>query len=497
MRRFHVKRSAWLIVAALVLMGCTSSPEQSTVNAAAAALGGAQRIQAVNTLAIEGTGENTNLGQSLTPDAVNVFKVTQYKRSIDFANTRWRLEQTRVATFGPPNPQPQVQNFGVDGDVAYNVQPNGMAQRAAEQVAKDRRMETFHHPIGALRAALAQGAQLSNPRTEGSDSVVDITTAQGDKLTLYVDSGTKLPSKVVSMTSNNTNWLLGDVTVETSFADYADVEGLKLPSRISMKTDQYPAGNVQVTKQTVNGDAGDLAAPEAAKSAAAPPAIPPPMVTAEEVGRGIWYLAGQSHHSILVEFADHLALIEAPQNEIRTSAVLAKVKELKPDKPLRYVVNTHAHFDHSGGLRRIMAEDGVTIITHAGNKSFYEAIAQRPSTIYPDTLSKSPKPPKIETVTDKYELKDASRTVEIHHIPNLHSETMLIVYFPAERLLIEADLYNPPAPNTPPPPQGFPNARSVAETVQKLGLRVDRVMPIHGFIIPYRNLEAAVRATAS
>jgi hypothetical protein len=139
----------------------------------------------------------------------------------------------------------------------------------------------------------------------------------------------------------------------------------------------------------------------------------------------------------------------------------------------------------------------VTIITHAGNKAFYEAIAQRPSTIYPDALSRTPRTPKIEGITDKYELKDATRTVQIHHIPNLHSETMLIAYFPAERLLVEADLYNPPAPNTPPPPQGFPNAKSVAETVQRLKLRVDRVMPIHGFIVPYRNLEAAVRATAS
>src|SRR5690349_474326 len=119
MRRFHVKRSAWLMGVALMFVGCTSSPEQSTVNDAAAALGGADKIQAVNTLVIEGTGENTNLGQSLTPDSMNVFKVDQYKRSIDFANTRWRVQQTRVATFGPPNPQPQVQDFGVDGDIAY------------------------------------------------------------------------------------------------------------------------------------------------------------------------------------------------------------------------------------------------------------------------------------------------------------------------------------------------------------------------------------------
>jgi hypothetical protein len=144
-----------------------------------------------------------------------------------------------------------------------------------------------------------------------------------------------------------------------------------------------------------------------------------------------------------------------------------------------------------------MAEPGITIITHEGNKAFYEAIAKRDSTIYPDTLSKAPRAPVIQTVGDKFELKDATRTVELHYIPNLHSNTMLIAYFPAERLIVEADLYNPPAPNAPPPPQGFPNAKSVVETVQRLRLRPDRVLPIHGFVVPYRTLEGAARATAS
>jgi glyoxylase-like metal-dependent hydrolase (beta-lactamase superfamily II) len=258
-----------------------------------------------------------------------------------------------------------------------------------------------------------------------------------------------------------------------------------------------------MTKSTVNGDAGDIAAPEAARSAT-PPAITA-MVTAEEVGKGIWYLAGQSHHSVLVEFADHLALIEAPQHEIRVDAVLQKVKELRPNKPLRYVVNTHHHFDHSGGVRRAMAE-GVTLITHAGNKGFYEDVAQRKfTTPTADMLSKSPKTPTIIGVTDKYELKDATRTVELYPIPNPHSESMLIAYFPAERLLVEADLYTPPAPpapNAPPaaanaPPPAFPFAPSVVQTVQKLGLRPDRLVPIHGFIVPYRNLEAAARGARS
>jgi glyoxylase-like metal-dependent hydrolase (beta-lactamase superfamily II) len=498
-----VKRAIWLI-AALILVSCSSTPpERAVIDAAATTLGGAQKVSAVTTLVIEGTGENGNLGQSTTPGALDVLKVTESKRLIDFAGGRQRLEQTRIATFGAPNPQPQKQNLGLDGDVAYNIAANGTATRAAAQVVKDRRMEIYHHPIGAVRAALAQGAQLSNPRKEGNDDVVDVTTTQGDKFSLFVDSGTKLPSKVVSVTSANTNWPLGDATVETTFANYTDVDGLKLPGRITSKTDKYVTADIQVSKQTVNSNLGDLAAPEAAKSAPAPD-LPAPMVTSEEIAKGVWYLAGQSHHSVLVEFADHLVLIEAPQNEVRTGAVLAKVKELRPDKPLKYIVNTHHHFDHSGGVRRAMAEEGVTLITHEGNKAFYEEVAKRASTLYPDTLSKAPKTPTIQGVSDKYELKDSTRTLELYHIENLHSDTMLIAYFPAERLLVEADLYNPPAPpaaNAPPPapnapPPAAPFAPSVVDTVQKLGLRVDRIVPIHGRIVPYRDLVTAARPPA-
>jgi glyoxylase-like metal-dependent hydrolase (beta-lactamase superfamily II) len=215
-------------------------------------------------------------------------------------------------------------------------------------------------------------------------------------------------------------------------------------------------------------------------------------VTVEEVGNGIWYLTGQSHHSVLVEFAEYLALIEVPQNTLRVSAVLEKVKELKPDKPLRYVINTHHHFDHSGGIRRAMAED-VTIITHKANAGFYQEIASRPATLIPEQMS--PKSAKIEGIGEKYELKDQTRSIEIYPLPNPHSDSMLIVYFPAERLLVEADLYTPPAADATPPPS-FPFAGSLVEGIRNLGLRPSRLMPIHGFIVPYNRLEAAARASA-
>ena len=120
--------------------------------------------------------------------------------------------------------------------MAYNVAANGNATRAGEAVAKDRRAESYHHPITIVRAALDPAAMLSNPRTQDNQSVVDITTADGLMFTLAIDSMTKLPTRVVSMT-DNTN--LGDVAIETSFADYQDVNGLKLPARLTTKTDKY------------------------------------------------------------------------------------------------------------------------------------------------------------------------------------------------------------------------------------------------------------------
>jgi glyoxylase-like metal-dependent hydrolase (beta-lactamase superfamily II) len=488
----------WFVTVVFVFAGCASTPpEKAIINDAATAMGGADKIQAVNTLVITGGGENLNLGQNQSPDApAPILKVSEYKRTLDFAGNRSRLEQTRTAPVG--NTAPAKQILCLDGDVAFNVNPPGMAARASEQVAKDRRMELLHHPVGALKAALAQGATVTNTRKDGGADAVDITTADGAKLTLYVDSQTKLPSKVTSMT-DNIGGPLGDMVVETSFANYADTNGLKLPTRITTKNDKYTVADIQVSANAVNGDAGNLAAPADVKSAQAPPAAAAPMITVEEVGKGLWYLAGQSHHSIVAEFADHLVLIETPQHELRSAAVVAKAKELRPNKPIKYVINTHHHFDHSGGIRTAIAE-GATIITHEGNKAFIEQMASRPHTMTPDALSRNPKSAVVETVSDKRVLQDSTRTLEIYPMAgSAHSASMLMVYFPAERLIVEADVYTPPAANAPAnaPPPVFPFAANFVDNVHKLGLRVDRVMPIHGRIVPFKDAEAAAKTASS
>jgi glyoxylase-like metal-dependent hydrolase (beta-lactamase superfamily II) len=484
-----MRHACWLVFSLASVAACTSAtPEQQIVNDAAAALGGRDRILAVRTIAIQGEGTNGNLGQDMTPEATGQrFNVTAYTRTIDVAAGQSRIEQTRTPNFAYfQGPQPQKQVLGIAGDIGYNVAPNGNATRVSNAVAKDRRAEIFHHPITIVRAALDPAAKLANPRTAGGESVVEVTSPNGLAFTLAIDGTTKLPSRVVSMTDNPN---LGDVAIETSFSEYQDVSGLKLPAHLTTKTDQYTTADIRVSKQTLDGDVGNLAAPEAAASAAAITGPPPATVTTEEVGKGIWLLAGQSHHSVLVEFDDHLMLIEAPQNDTRALAVIAKARELRPNKPLTHVVNTHHHFDHSGGIRAAVSE-GLAVITHKANAQFFQDAVKRPHTIAPDALAKNPKPLKIETVDDAMELQGGAMRVNLYHIAgNPHGDALLMAYFPNERILVEVDAFSPGSAVQ-------PYAANLLENITKRSLRVERIVPLHGTIAPFSELtKTQVRPT--
>jgi glyoxylase-like metal-dependent hydrolase (beta-lactamase superfamily II) len=483
--------TVWVaLLTAAMLSACSrSTPEQQTVNAAAEALGGADRIQSVKTVLIEGEGTQGNLGQDLTPEATGqTFEVSGYRRAIDVAGGRARTELTRTPTFqyfAGQMPQKLVQ--GVDGNVGYNVAANGTAARTPDLVATDRRLEIYHHPITSVRAALDAGSTLSNPRTEDGQNLIDVRTANGVAFTLAVDGGTMLPARVIS-TTDNTN--LGDVVVETAFADYQNVDGLQLPGRMTTKTDDVTTADIRVTKQAVDADAGDLAAPAAAQSAAPIAGLPPATVAVEELAPRVWLLAGQSHHSVLVEFNDHLTLIEAPQNDTRALAVIARARELRPNKPLTQLVVSHHHFDHTGGIRAAMSE-GLTVIAHQAAADYLEEAGKRPHTLVPDALARNPKPVNVEGVQGERVLMDQTMTVNLYALDGSpHSDTMLVAYFPRERFLVEADVFTPGAPVA-------PYAPNLLENVRKRNLRVDRIVPLHGKVAPFSELVKVVPTAAT
>jgi glyoxylase-like metal-dependent hydrolase (beta-lactamase superfamily II) len=208
--------------------------------------------------------------------------------------------------------------------------------------------------------------------------------------------------------------------------------------------------------------------------------------------RRSWYLAGGTHRSVLVEMKDYLVVVEGPQNDDRAVAVIEEVKRLVPNKPIKYVVNSHHHFDHAGGLGAFVA-GGATVITHAINKPFFEQAFAAPRTINPDKLAQSGKKAVIETLDDKLVLRDETRTLELHHIKdNAHDDGLIMAYLPQEKLLIEADAYTPPAPNTPYPAQANPFSVNLAGNIERLQLQVEQILPLHGRIVPLAELMKAI-----
>ena len=186
------------------------------------------------------------------------------------------------------------------------------------------------------------------------------------------------------------------------------------------------------------------------------------------------------YRSVAVEMRDHIVLVEAPQSEATTKAILAEVKKVIPNKPITLVVNTHTHSDHSGGLRAAVNE-GATILTSQLNKPLFEKWFTNPRTLLtPDDLAKSGKKAKFEYVGDKKVLKDAMNTIEVYHLKGVaHGEDNMIVYLPKIKAVVEADAFNPPAPTAAPPATVNGFEKLFASELDRLKLDVATIISVH------------------
>jgi len=467
----------WLLSPAVA----AAQDARATLDAAARALGSAN----LKSFEMTASGVNYAVGQSPAPGSPwPQFTVKSLTRSVNYETASMREVWVRARPEDPPRGgglpvRGEVrQVFVLSGDHSWNV-ANDAAIPAPIALAA-RQLELWGTPHGVVKAARSNNATVQGRVIAFAMPGKFRARATLDRAHLVERVEAVIPSPV-----------LGDIPVTVEYADYKDFGGVKFPTKIRQTAGGFPTLDLTVAEVRPNIPV-DVAVPDNVRTATAPYAV----VTTQMVAEGVWYLTGGTHHSVAIEMADHLIVVEAPLNDERALAVLKEARGLAPGKPVRYVINSHHHFDHSGGLRAFAAE-GVTVITHEINRPFFDRAFTAPATVSPDHLAKAGKKAVgVEGVRDKRVLTDGTRIVEIHHIAgNTHDDGLLMVYLPKERLLSQADTYTPPPATTPPPSPPLALTVNLVDNIARLGLTVDRLLPLHGRIVPIADLnQAAGRA---
>lgn len=478
-------------LAGIAFLAFTAHPSAfaQALPAAAKALG-ADQLQSVE---FSGTGRWYQFGQAPAPGLPwPAFEVSRYVASIDYetASARVQIARKQVVEAGRARPAPveQLVDQYVGGKFAWNrpVTANGAGAPAPQPAAWDERVaEIWATPQGFLRAARAHGATA-----KASGQLTEVSFTVGGKQRWV---GTlNAQQQVERVRTWIANPVLGDTLVETRFSDYKTFDGVPFPAHIVRSQGGHPVLDLQVTAVQANPRV-DLPVPTEVASAGAPVLN----VVATAIAPGVQYLTGGTHHSVAIEQRDHVVLVEAPQSEERALAVVAKVKQLYPAKPIKYLVNTHVHFDHSGGVRTLV-DEGATIVTVKANEAYYRDAWAAPRTLQPDRLAQSQKVATFETFTDRHVLNDGQRRIELYEIAgNGHNDAFLLVYLPAEKILIEADAYTPLAAGAAPPASVNPFSVNLYENLHKRGLAVEKIAALHGpGLVALNDLKAFIGQAA-
>ena len=423
---------------------------------------------------------------------------------------------------GTPTQRNTRQRFVVNGEYGWHLDGLDSEPVAVPPLEAERwQVDMWLNPHGFLKAALMPGA---NPRAtwrwELGEMGRDGATTVPERVIIV--SITVLGKYRVDATINSENMLqrihtwvpdpvLGDMNYEHEFtnASYIDIgDGVRFPTGWHQHEgwdDNYQAQSVNAGHNAFGGTLADIRANDCANDVPVPESVRRANfdieVATNQLAEGVWLLGGSSHNSVAVEFDNYVAVVEAPLHERRNLAVIDEVARLAPNKPIRFLVNTHQHHDHIGGLRTYM-HIGATIVTHWKNYDFYtqDVLNYAPRTLDPDMVALWP-PTELaegyqyETVRENYWLNDGERSMHISYVhPLAHVEGMLVAYLPTEGILIEADLFDTPAPGDPPPTRATAANRSLFNHVQRLGLAVETIVPIHGSPVAWSEFERVVES---
>jgi hypothetical protein len=528
-------RKPWFVAALVVALATLAawSVSAQTVDARQALEAAAKAMGTTNLKSIQFTADGylSKIGEQydLTTDWPH-FAVSNYTRTIDFDAKYMRLDydqkQGNYPTNGyPPVPEQHVTHI-LNGDFAWDMKgttpvPYTRLYLDGQPYTELRQLEMMLTPHGFLKAALAAKDAVAIRQQIVGPSDFQLS-AFGKWITIvsfhygkYRVNGTINDENLIELTGTwISNPVYGDMGYEMRYTQYKDYNGVKFPGLIHVHHGDpriNPAENyfqVTITDVKPNLVVDKVPVPDVVRTAK----LDPVKVVTQKLADHVWLIGGGPLNSVAVEFKNFVAVVEAPQNEARSLAVIDEVHKLVPGKSIQYVVNTNHHMAHAGGLRTYFSQ-GTTVVTHQSNRDYYVDIlfSPFPRTLDPDHMATfnpmymiSRRPPSIDTVggttsIGKYVVSDDERQMQVWHVQDMayeigesyikvpgpsvargnQSADMLMVYLPKEKILINADLYVPPAPGAPAPPVTA-GMRTLNLNMKKLGFDVTQHVSIVG-----------------
>ena len=337
---------------------------------------------------------------------------------------------------------------------------------------------------------------------------------RGDYGTFIVlfDPATNLPARVRTL-----DWdgLEGDSVFDAEYSDWRDVDGAKIAFHTLYTLNGMKIEDLKLSSATVNPvlPPPTFNIPDAMLASAAKPAAPgvtpfqwiirrqflgfyfdsDAMYTddgdslkLDDIGPNISQTQGGTHNTIFIATNSYLVAVEAPNDDGQSLQSIDMAKKRYPGKPVRYLILTHHHVDHTSGVRAYAAE-GATIVVGKGDGEYFRKILARPETLN-RFAPKTPFTPKVIEVDDKWSVNDAGREVDAYAIENPHAAGYLIAYVPDASLGVVTDLYTPGAPVT-----SNPAVLALVRGVDKWGIKPERFAGGHGSTGPYADVLQATQ----
>ena len=411
--------AAWLSSVA-VSASAQPAPAKRLLDSAAEAMGGIERLRRLENFALTGFGQQLYFdgGGNVTGDVNAPPKwrgVADAERVFDLRNKRAVYQERWAFMF------PFAAPFGTSWNRTSTLQTGG---------------DMLDHPLPALLEALDPETTLGAVTIEGGDPVVQFTVEGGTALWMAFDPATHLPKWTRRVVPHQN---LGEVAVTSYFTGYAAFSGVQLPLGLMNRIDWRDQITLmfQVDSYRVDVPQNQLPAfPAPAQRNAG--ASPTATVTA--LGKGVWDVRVGANGGPIIEFDDHLVMFEAGGGPAATLARIDAANALVRGKQVTAVIVSHHHFDHTAGLRAAVSR-GLAVISHRGNEGIIREMIERPASVFPDDLAKSPHPLQFVPVDEHLTLQDRTQRLDIYRVLNhTHMANGVLAYLPEHRILMEGDL---------------------------------------------------------